>query len=159
MKITCTIKNNYIVIITLALLTMFIGSYFSWGHMEWYRTLTLPAITPPDWIFKHVWTIIYILTTLAALIVWNRFERNKRFVAIMALFALNAVLNASWTYFFFYNHAIGAALIDAIAVQCTTIALGILIAQSSWLTALLLTPYIAWNFFAIVLNALIWWNN
>jgi len=159
MKITFNVRNNYIAITALALLTMFIGSYFSWGQMEWYKTLTLPTITPPDWIFKYVWNVIYILTTLAALIVWNRFERNKRFVAIIALFALNAALNASWTYFFFYKHSIGTALIDAIAVQSTTIALGILIAQNSPLTALLLTPYVAWNFFAIVLNALIWWNN
>ncbi|NKQ99603.1 tryptophan-rich sensory protein, partial len=37
----------------------------------WYRRLRVPAWKPPDWAFGPVWTVIFLLTTIAAVMVWN----------------------------------------------------------------------------------------
>jgi tryptophan-rich sensory protein len=124
--------------------------------MQWYRQLNLPAITPPDYVFGMVWTIIYILATIAALLVWNKHYRNKNFSLIMGLFAVNAILNLSWSYFFFYKHAIQIALFDCIALAVVTLLLVYYIWPLSRRISALLVPYAIWTIFASYLNFLIW---
>jgi tryptophan-rich sensory protein len=156
MSITIKIKTNYLVIPGITLLTMFLGTYYTWYGMSWYKTLKLPFITPQDWVFGAVWNVIYALTTTAAVIAFNRFERDTKFYVLMALFCVNAFLNGYWSYLFFYKHLISHALLCAIVLELTTIAILTLIARFSYITSLLLLPYAVWNVFAILLNFLIW---
>jgi benzodiazapine receptor len=157
--ITLHIKTNYIVIIVLALATLLGGAYFSWTGMSWYNGLVLPSITPPGWVFSSAWHIIFVLTTLAAILVWNRFERDMKFFLTMALFVLNAFLNVYWTYLFFHKHRIGAALVDAFFLEFSTMLLFVLISQRSHTISFLLLPYATWNLFAIILNFMVWQLN
>ncbi len=159
MDITVKIKTNYFIISGIALLTMLLGGYYTWCGMGWYKTLILPSITPPNWVFSYVWTIIYALTTAAAILAFNRFERDIYFYLLMISFAINAFLNGYWSYLFFYKHWIGLALLCAVALECTTFAVLLLIARFSRAISLLLLPYILWNFFAIILNYMIWQLN
>lgn len=159
MDITLHIRANYIVIAGIALATLLSGAYFSWTGMQWYNSLVLPSITPPSWVFSSAWHIIFALTTLAAILVWNRFERDVKFFVIMALFAINAFLNAYWTYLFFHEHTIGAALVDAFLLEFSTMLLFVLISQRSHTVSFLLLPYVTWNLFAIILNFMVWQLN
>ena len=83
MDITLHIKTNYVVITGISLVTLLCGAYFSWIGAPWYNSLVLPSITPPAWVFGSAWYIIFALTTLAAILVWNRFERDTKFFVIM----------------------------------------------------------------------------
>jgi len=159
MNITLRIKANYLVIPGVTLLAMFLSGYYTWCGMQWYRTLNLPAITPEDWIFRTIWHIIYALTTTAAILAFNRFERNAQFYLLMALFGINAFLNVYWSYLFFYKHMIGYALIDALLLEITTLGIFVLISHFSRAISLLLLPYATWNLFAIILNFMIWSMN
>ncbi len=157
MKIT--IKINYLIIAGIALLAWFLGGFFTWRAIPWYKTLNLPAITPSNYIFSLAWRLIFLLTTIAAIRVWNNFERGLRFWCIIALFVINTFLNIYWSYLFFGQHLIGPALIDAIFLEITILGLMYLIWPQSRFTVLLLTPYSGWVFFAILLNILIWQMN
>ena len=150
---------NYLVIPGIAILAMVLGRFFSAQGMAWYTTLQLPAITPPQWVFPVVWTIIYILTTISVLIVWNTVERTSTFWVIIGLFLINLFFNIFWSYLFFTNHMIGAALIDAILIEVSLFLLIVCIFPVAQLAALLLLPYVVWVFFAIILNVLIWQIN
>lgn len=148
-----------IVIIGVTLVVSFVGRIFSQAGMRWYYTINLPSWTPPSWVFGVAWSVIFLLTALAAMMVWRTFDRDRNFYCINALFALNACLNLSWTYLFFRKHMIGLALIDAVLLFFVTLLLLVLIGKRSLLTASLLAPYVGWLSFAIVLNSAVWLMN
>jgi len=150
-------NSSFVVIPLISIIILSVGGLLtknpdSW---KWYQLLQRPAITPPSWVFPVVWNIIFVLTTLAAIFVWNFFERNTLFWIIMSLFLANAFFNILWSFLFFRQNLIGAALIDAIILEIVTIVLTVLIATKSLGIASLLIPYILWGGFAIFLNYLI----
>jgi len=161
------IKPNYFVIplITIAVATL--GSLFTTNGMMWYdNTLIQPEITPPDWIFPIAWNIIFILTTISTLIVWNKgkdgilqkiFHRHDlvRFRWIIGLFIANAVLNVVWSLLFFQLQLINLAFAEMILLETTLIALIILVWKTSKTASLLLIPYTLWVGFATYLTYLI----
>lgn len=150
---------NHIVIPAIAITILTLGGYFSRTNMNWYATLAKPALTPPRWAFPIAWNIIYILTTIAALVIYNKFERTNRFWLIITLLIMNAFLNCLWSYLFFRNHLIGWALVDAILLTVNTYALIITIWPISSIIASLLIPYALWSSFAIILNYQLWHLN
>ena len=154
-----SIKLHYIVFGTITFIASLIGRFFASSGRQWYYTLSLPSYTPADWFIGVVWTVIYVLTTIAAILVYGRFERNSRFWLIIALFCCNLLCNIAWPYFFFYKHAIGLAFFDAIALFFSVLALIVLIGQQSLLIASLLAPYLGWVAFACWLNLIIWFHN
>lgn len=154
------IKPNYLIIPAFTVLVSRLGRYFSEAGMRWYRgILQKPVFTPPEWVFPLVWSTIYFLTTICALLVYNTFERTTKTKVIMGLFILNGLLCIQWTYLFFYQHMIGAALINSIVTLSTVVALIVLIGSTSKRTALLLVPYLLWLSFAVFLNHRIYMIN
>jgi len=149
-------KINYLVIPLIALATAVLGSYFTSQGMDWYETLSRPGFTPPGGIIGTVWTVIYILSAISALLFWNKSPRGKRFVWVGALFLINAVFNFFWCYLFFTAHLIGTAIVEMLALEVTVLALMILLWPRSRLAALLLVPYAGWVIFATCLAYSIW---
>ena len=153
------IKPNYIVFSAITLGISLLGRFYSSSGMKWYYTLNLPSYTPPGWVIGTVWTVIYVLTTVAVIMVWNNFSKDRQFYFILGLFALNAFFNVLWTYLFFYQQSISLAFIDALAVFITLLALIVAVGQRSLTVAGLLAPYLAWITFAVWLNLMVWIMN
>lgn len=153
------IKINYIVFTSITLVLSFMGKFFSDFGMQWYYGLQLPSYTPPAWFISVIWTLIYVLATIAVIKVWNSFEHDKDFYMIMALFGVNALSNVLWTYLFFYRHNICLAFADSLVVFATILALVIAIGNISYRIAGLLVPYLFWITFAVWLNLMIWVQN
>jgi len=150
------VKLNYIVIPLITIIVASMGSEFTEAGMEWYRTLRLPASTPSGAVIGLVWGVIYILTTASALIVWNGTPHDSRFRAIVAIFLVNAFLNAFWSYLFFVQHWLAGSVVEIILLLATVAALVILIWPRSVIAAVLLLPYARWVAFASWLNIAIW---
>lgn len=146
-------KLNYIIIPGIAVAISSLGSFLSRDGMGWYRTINLPALTPPSWVFGVAWTIIYALTSLAVIYVWNTYPRNNLFYVIMILFVVNAAANLAWSYIFFNKHLIGLALVDSIVLLLTCFGLIVLTGWVAWVPAFLLMPYLAWLTFATYLGS------
>ena len=151
-------KLNYIVIPLCALITSLAGSWFTRSGMDWYRTIALPSWTPPGSVIGGVWTVIFILSAISALIVWNAADTKYR-SAIVVLFAANALLNILWCYLFFGAHAIGLSIAEMVLLNLTTLALIILIWPTSAAGSVLLVPYFCWVCFATYLTVTIWRMN
>ena len=152
-------KTSYIVIPGLTIVTMTIGSIFTAAGMAWYKTLILPTITPPDWVFSFVWTLLYTMITISVIYFWNNHKRSGKFNFIAFTFALNGLLNIAWPYLFFYLHLMSISIINCILLTMSTLLLIGLLYKDCFYSALLLVPYAAWTAFATILNWMIFMLN
>lgn len=142
-----------------AFIALVLGFGFAIGFTnlpgEWYAHLNKPPFNPPNWVFGPVWSAIYVLIAIAG---WRTWE-NKRSSRAMWLWAVQMLLNFSWSPIFFSAHRIGAALAIIVALL---VAIAAFIA-SQWrgdrVSAALFLPYAAWVSFATLLNASIWLLN
>lgn len=122
---------------------------------SWYRTLAKPPFNPPDWIFAPVWTALYFMMALAAWRVWRRDGLRQARAALM-LFALQLALNLAWSVLFFGMRAIGAALLEIVALLVAILATTLVFWRRDRVAGMLFIPYAAWVAFAAVLNAALW---
>ena len=121
----------------------------------WYAGLAKPSWNPPNWIFGPVWTFLYISMALAAWLVWRqRGLWQARWP--LALFAVQLLLNAAWSWLFFGFHLPGTALIEVVALLAAIFATTIAFWPRSLAAGVLMVPYLAWVSFASVLNFMIW---
>lgn len=122
------------------------GAIFKPG--AWYENLRKPGWTPPNWAFPVVWSILYVMIGYAGWLVWTTVGWSLP----MAFWALQMVVNALWSFFFFGQRRMDLALID-VAVLWLSVALFIL---TAWpvapIASLLFVPYLAWVTAAATLN-------
>lgn len=161
------LKPNYLVIPLITFFTAIIGTIFSSAGMGWYNSILIkPEITPPPWIFPIAWNLIFILTTISALIFWNKGKGGiikklfhprqvKLFWVGVGLFIANAVLNVLWSLLFFYLRLANAAFVEMFFLLATVIALIVIIWKTSKWASVLLLPYALWVSFATYLTYLI----
>jgi len=152
-------KLNYIIIPLIVFLVAFAGSLITSGGMDWYKTINLPVWTPQGSVIGAVWTTIFILSAISALIVWNKFPRGRSFSWIFIIFGINALLNIFWSYLFFDKHLLDFAFWEAGFLFISVVLLIILIRPVSRLAAILLYPYAIWGAFATYLTYTVWMLN
>jgi tryptophan-rich sensory protein len=122
---------------------------------DWYASLQKPAWNPPGWLFGPVWSALYAMMAVAAWLVWKRggFSAHRK---ALGLFLAQLVLNALWTPLFFGLHQPGLAFAEILlmwlAIAATLIAFRPISRPAFWL----LVPYLAWVFFAAILNGTLW---
>ena len=68
------LKPNYIIIPAIVLAVGLAGRFLTKAGMGWYKTLQLPAIVPPSYVFPIAWNLIYLLVIFATVIIWNTFK-------------------------------------------------------------------------------------
>jgi len=121
----------------------------------WYPTLVKPSWNPPSAVFGPVWTLLYLLMSIAAWRVWRRPDTLESRLALR-LFFVSLVLNALWSVIFFGLHQPGWALVDIVALWAALVFAQMLFARIDRVAAWLWAPYLAWVTFAVALNATIW---
>ena len=152
-------KYNILVVIFLVINfgALAIGSWLmnNGPQTEWYIGLNKAPWTPPGWVFGAAWTIIMICFS----IYMAQLYANENTGKVIILFIFQVVLNVSWNYVFFNQHAVSFALI--IISLLTILIIYFLIAYYSklQLISLLLLPYVIWLAIATSLNYYIYTNN
>lgn len=128
------------------------GSVAVDADSDWYRSLRKPGWQPPSWAFGLVWTPLYASIAFAAGHALGRTQGRER-AGTAALFGVNLVLNAGWTWLFFRRHSPRAALAGTLALDLSNAALIRRTARVDLVAARALLPYTAWCAFATALNA------
>jgi tryptophan-rich sensory protein len=124
----------------------------------WYQSLAKPPFNPPDWLFAPVWSLLFFMMAVAGWRVWRRAGlRDAR--SALTLFALQLVLNMSWSIVFFGLRSIGAALVEIFVLLLAILATAAVFWQRDRVAGMLFIPYAAWVGFAAVLNAALWQLN
>lgn len=118
----------------------------------WYSALERPPLTPPDWIFGPVWTVLYLMIAVS-IVLFLRQSFRERPVTAWILIVVHLASNALWTPLFFGMQRPGWALVDILFLDATLVALILRFWKSSRIASALLWPYLAWVSFASYLNA------
>lgn len=135
-----------------------IGGVASAQAADFYRQLARPPWAPPSWLFAPAWTLLYLLMSVAAWLIWR--DRGFRGARIaLTLFLIQLAVNALWTWLFFAWHsgvlAFGEILILWALVLLTLVAFW----RVSPLAGMLLFPYLAWVTYAAALTYAVWQRN
>ena len=118
---------------------------------DWYESLQRPALTPPNWVFGPVWTVLYILIALSIFLFVKNHKTGTGF-GIYFLIALHLIANFSWTALFFRLQSPGLALIDIVVLDVSLILIIFFFGKKNRIPSTLLWPYLLWVFFATYLN-------
>ncbi len=124
----------------------------------WYQTLTKPSWNPPAWLFGPVWSALYLMMAVAAWLVW-RGHGWKAARPALNWFGIQLALNVLWSFLFFGMQCPGLAFAEIVALWISIVATCLAFQGKSVTAAWLLTPYLAWTSFAVILNFAIWRMN
>ncbi|MDN7131316.1 tryptophan-rich sensory protein [Halomonas sp. MC140] len=149
------LESLIVLLISIALVGLTASTGARFRPDSWYRELNKPSWTPPDIAFPIAWGILYILMAIAAWRLYMADESSWR-TAGLAVYALQLLVNAAWSWLFFGRKQIVAALADIVGLlSLITVAIA-LFSQVSTLAAWLMVPYWLWVALALALNASIW---
>lgn len=129
----------------LVLATSIIGSIANINITSdsWYDELIKSSLNPPGLVFGIVWPILYILMAIVS------FQASEK---IWKLFIFQLILNAAWSWIFFYFQAPLIALLDITFLIVINLKIMGQLRSFSTMLFLLYLPYLLWLFFAAFLN-------
>jgi tryptophan-rich sensory protein len=141
------------------LFAIFLASCFAAGSTgalfepgEWYKRLSKPSWTPPNWVFPVAWSTLYLCIAAAA----ARVAPLDGSQYAMAFFALQIALNTLWTPVFFGLKRMGAGLVVLVGLWIAVAATMGTFWSLDWIAGLLFLPYLAWVTIAGALNYSVW---
>lgn len=118
----------------------------------WYATLNRPRLTPPDWVFFPVWSMIYLMIGISLILFFRNYKGGQG-RTVYLIIILNVVSNLIWTSIFFKLQSPGLALLDITLIDITLIMMVWYFWQTNIVSSILLWPYLLWVLFATYLNA------
>jgi len=144
--------KTFFICLIIVFLVAYIGSLFTSDavNSQWYEQIK-SSITPPNYIFPIVWTILFALIVVSLYFAWEN-SKNKKKVVIV--FAINFILNILWSYFYFSAKNIKLALFDLILLWFSILIMIYVTREIDKRSAYLLVPYLLWVSFAGILNYL-----
>ena len=146
-------KNKFLTFI-LFLSTTFVASLIASlstiNYKEpWYSSLNKPVFSPPEWVFGPVWTILYLMMTIAIWLFWHSKNRDIKTVYI---YLIHLICNTTWSIVFFVFHNMIVALFVLICLIGLIINLILRFRRVKLFSTYLMIPYLLWCCFALILN-------
>ena len=145
-------KNKYLsffIILTITFVASGIGGFTTSSFKEpWYSEIILPSFNPPSWVFAPVWTLLYILMSIAIWRVWINYFDQK----ILNIYFVHLFFNGTWSVVFFGFHQIKLALLNLIIILFFIVILMKTYFKKNKLSLYLMLPYFFWSFYALILN-------
>ena len=150
---TYMLKNKFLSFVIFFVITYsasFIGGFVTLSFKEpWYSQLTKSNYNPPDWVFAPVWTILYLMMTLA---IWFFWHSKNRDIKTIYVYLIHIALNTTWSIVFFGLHQILLALLVLLLLIFFIIYLILRYKRVNLVSYYLMIPYLLWTIYALFLN-------
>ncbi len=132
--------------------------FISMKNQVWYDALKKSKITPPNWVFGMVWSMLYPLMALSFALF---FFKSNAFLSDPATytFLMQFFLNLSWSPLFFSYKKVTPAFFLLIAIFFLSLLSAILFHPTAPWASYLLIPYLLWLLMAGYLNFYIMRHN
>lgn len=152
-------KHPYLILtafIVLSFATSALGGMIVYANLQpWYEELERGPLSPPNWVFPVVWTVLYILLPVGTWLGWRLEEGTPRRGLTIA-FLINLALQLAWTAAFFGAHSPLLGLAFILAIFVSTLNLYHRLWKLTRLGAELILPQILWLIYAASLNVSVW---
>lgn len=151
-----TIKTNInfkrlIIAIVIPLAVGGISSLIVGGGFSHYSdTSVKPPLSPPNWLFPVVWTILYVLMGISSYLVYEKDGSEAK--QPLAVYAIQLAMNFMWPIFFFSLSAYLFSFIWLILLWALALAMTVMFYRVNRTAGLLQIPYLIWLTFAAYLN-------
>lgn len=159
LSLTSTRREAWAIVV-LPLLCLILGAVSGYltnsGPNSWYDGLQKSPLTPPSWAFGVVWPALYLLMGLAAAIVYRSAARRQDKRVALNLFAIQLIVNLTWSWVFFKLHMIGGGVVHIAILWLLVAATFLHFRKVSGAAAALLLPYVLWVSFAAYLAFSVW---
>lgn len=126
------------------------AGFLTKGSMEIYRSLQLPALSPPAIVFPIVWTILYVLMGISAYLVTISDSPYRN--SSLKIYFLQLAVNFLWSIIFFNWNAYLFAFIWLIFLWILIVFMILSFYKVNKAAAFLQIPYLLWVTFAGYLN-------
>lgn len=120
------------------------------GFKSYSETTVKPPLSPPDWLFPVVWTLLYILMGISSYLVYEKDRTEAR--QPLAVYVIQLAMNFMWPVFFFSLGAYLFSFIWLIILWAFSLAMIIMFYRVNKTAGLLQIPYLLWLTFAAYLN-------
>ena len=121
---------------------------------NFFNNLNKPKIQPPKWIFKYVWSLLFILMGISFVIIIFQKNSLTKYVAVI-IFFIQLLLNLYWTKVFFIEHNLKKAFSIVISLTIIVLIMILYFFNISILAGAIQIPYLLWLIFACILNKMI----
>ncbi|AHM03515.1 Regulatory protein TspO [Roseibacterium elongatum DSM 19469] len=122
---------------------------------RWYRDLSKPDWTPPNWLFPIAWTFLYLASAYAA----TRVAVLEGNAHAMGFWAMQIALNTLWTPVFFGLRRLKAGAVVIAMLWAAVVGTMVSFFMLDPIAGLLLAPYAVWVSYAAALNLSIVFRN
>lgn len=136
------------------------GSIFTFPAInDWYQFVNKSPLTPPNYIFAPVWTILFLMMGISSYLIFRERKNDKSVNSALILFAVQFILNILWSILFFGLKAPLFAFIEIIFLWLFILMTILSFIKINKLAGYLLVPYIVWVSFASYLNLMVYLLN
>lgn len=129
-----------------------LAGFLTMGGMEAFDAAAQPPLSPPDWVFPVVWTILYTLMGIASYLVSTSGADSRQISSALSAYGFQLALNFFWPFIFFNMRSYLLAAIWLIALLILVIVTAVRFYRIRPAAGWLLVPYIVWLLFAAYLN-------
>lgn len=155
-----TIKlKNLLISIGISLGTGVLASILTRDSMAMEGAFIKPPLSPPDWLFPIVWTILYILMGVSAYLIYESNAGTQEKEKALSIYIFQLFFNFLWSIVFFEFR--GYLLAFGILVILWGLILAMIVSfnKISPIASKLQIPYLLWVTFAGYLNLAIYFLN
>lgn len=117
--------------------------------MEAFNAANKPPLTPPNWLFPVVWSILFVLMGIASYLVYTAEAPSQ---AALTVYAVQLAFNFFWSIFFFNMQWYLFSFVWLVVLWFLILLTTLLFRKSSKAAAYLMIPYLLWVAFAGYLN-------
>ena len=130
--------------------TGFLSGLVTMLGMENFKKANKPPLTPPDFVFPIVWTLLFILMGISAYMIYRSDKQGK--TKALIVYGIQLLVNFFWPIFFFNFSAYLFSFIWILLLWLLIILMIKLFYPICKTAAQLQIPYLLWVIFAAYLN-------